>query len=269
MKAKRLRSQAISFQPSFSSLSFAQLEQVTVYLPNCSVVYRLGTGQDLELSEVFCHKPRDTKSVLSDRSSARLLITYFLAKGCLVGLHLSLSSQIRSIPLGNALCFHELLACQFRDIQWLHWTKDTLTVIGCACGDHVEEEEGEGQCGEAKGPQGRRHQFFSRDLWPHLLIYRILSVRQRQPRQPQPRCLWSYQGPCIHGPVGLWPWWWTWPMYCQSAQSLGQWCRVDWRLVWWQRAWLCKADFPSNFMERRLKKDPSGWCRGKSPSLVS
>ena len=24
----------------------------------------------------------------------------------------------------------------------------------------MEEEEGEGQCGEAKGPQGRRHQFF-------------------------------------------------------------------------------------------------------------
>lgn len=37
---------------------------------------------------------------------------------------------------------------------FLRHAQDSLSVMGCACGDHVEEEEGEGQCGEAKGVNG-------------------------------------------------------------------------------------------------------------------
>lgn len=43
---------------------------------------------------------------------------------------------------------------KYRWKSFLRQAQDTLTVIGCACGDHVEEEEGEGQCGEAKGVYG-------------------------------------------------------------------------------------------------------------------
>eukprot|EP00438_Fugacium_kawagutii_P007813 Skav220879 [mRNA] locus=scaffold2625:44965:45330:+ [translate_table: standard] len=43
---------------------------------------------------------------------------------------------------------------KYRWKSFLRHAQDSLTVIGCACGDHVEEEEGEGQCGEAKGVYG-------------------------------------------------------------------------------------------------------------------
>ncbi|CAJ1395150.1 unnamed protein product [Effrenium voratum] len=37
---------------------------------------------------------------------------------------------------------------------FLRQAQDSLTVMGCGCGEHVEEEEGEGQCGEARGVYG-------------------------------------------------------------------------------------------------------------------
>jgi len=43
---------------------------------------------------------------------------------------------------------------KYKWTPFLRHAQDSLTVMGAACGDHVEEEEGEGQCGEAKGVFG-------------------------------------------------------------------------------------------------------------------